>query len=430
MTNQERILALIQANPEGLTDAEIRERTGIQPHQQVNQICRALEQIGHTKRVDGPPGRIMNVPSDDRDSSGLEREQEDSGGEIKRPFDPEKIKVRTVNIVVDQLVSRIGHDEIDLAPDFQRMAGIWNDERKSRLIESLLLRIPIPVFYVAADEDEKWSVVDGLQRTSTIHTYVTGCFRLSKLEYLTKLNDHHYVNLPRPMQRRISETQLVVNVIEPGTPEEVMFNIFRRINTGGMMLNGQEIRHALHRGPVRDYLKKLANSEEFLNATAKSIKTNRMADRECVLRFIAFYINPWEKYSENDLDGYLGRTMKKVNAMNSHERDRISDDFRKAMKAASCIFEDDAFRKRYDKKDDRRRPISKALFEAWSVGLARRSNSEIKILMGRRKQINNRFISLMNDDEEFDKAISYSTGIPVRVRNRFRMIDKLIKEHL
>ena len=378
MTNRERVLALIQSNPKGLTDSEIRDLTGIRPHQQVNQICRALEQIGDIKRVDGSKGYIINIPSDvstaetdatheqetsnevdvDQDS-GLEREREDSGGEIKRPFNPEKIKVRTVNIVVDQLVSRIGHDEVDLAPDFQRMAGIWNDERKSRLIESLLLRIPIPVFYVAEDEDEKWSVVDGLQRTSTIHAYVTGCFHLTKLEYLTKLNDHHYTDLPRPMQRRISETQLVVNVIEPGTPEEVMFNIFRRINTGGVMLNGQEIRHALHPGPIRGYLKKLANTKEFLNATVESIKTNRMADRECVLRFIAFHVNPWEKYSENDLDGYLGRTMKKVNAMDSRERARISGDFRKAMKSAFCIFKNDAFRKRYSKKEDRRRPIIK-----------------------------------------------------------------------
>ena len=131
------------------------------------------------------------------------------------------------------------------------MRGIWDNQRKSRLIESLLLRIPIPVFYVAANEDEKWAVVDGLQRISSIHDYVTGVFPLKRLEYREEFNGQRYDLLPRAMQRRISETQLVVNVIEPGTPPEVMFNIFRRINTGGMTLNGQEIRHALHPGPVR-----------------------------------------------------------------------------------------------------------------------------------------------------------------------------------
>ena len=303
------------------------------------------------------------VTSNEVDEDGLEIEQEE-GGEIKRPFDPEKIRVGTVNIVVDQLVSRIEHEEIDLAPDFQRMAGIWDAKRKSRLIESLLLRIPIPVFYVAADENDRWSVVDGLQRTSTIKEYVAGEFSLNQLEYLTKLNGCLYQDLPRRMQRRVSETQLVVNVIQPGTPEEVMFNIFRRINTGGIMLNGQEIRHALHPGPIRSYLKQLAQTQEFSEATKGSIKKERMADRECVLRFLAFYIEPWEKYSANDLDGYLGLTMNRINAMESSRRAECLVDFKKAMSAAADILGPYAFRKQYS-LHDRRRPISKALFEAW-----------------------------------------------------------------
>lgn len=365
----------------------------------------------------------------EQEASGLEVEKEDSG-EITRPFDPEKIKVRTVPIVVDQVVSRISHNEIDLAPDFQRMAGIWNDRRKSRLIESLLLRIPIPVFYVAADENETWSVVDGLQRTSTIYDYVKDRFHLEQLEYLTKFNGFLYKDLPRPMQRRISETQLVINVIEPGTPEEVMFNIFSRINTGGMILNGQEIRHALHPGPVRSYLKELSETEEFLHATDRAIKTDRMADRECVLRFLAFHIDSWKKYTANDLDGYLGISMKKINKMNSHERSSLSGDFRKAMRAAFDIFNNDAFRKRYDLNESRRKPINKALFETWGAGLACRSDEEIEVLVTCKDKIISQFVSLMNDDSEFDAAISSSTGVPARVKKRFQAIDELIEEYL
>ena len=244
----------------------------------------------------------------------LEEEQQDFD-EITQPFNPEKIKVRTVPILVDQVVSRINHNEIDLAPEFQRLAGIWDKQRKSRLIESLLLRIPIPVFYVAADEDDVWSMVDGVQRTSTVFDFVSGLFPLSRLEYLTYLNGRHHDDLPRKMQRRIGETQFVVHVIDPGTPKEVMFNIFLRLNTGGKPLNGQEIRHALHAGPVRDYLPELADTEAFLNATSGTISKSRMEDRELVLRFLAFYVEPWEEYSTNDLDGYLGAVMNKINGM-------------------------------------------------------------------------------------------------------------------
>jgi hypothetical protein len=189
---------------------------------------------------------------ENHDQSGVEEEKEEQGLVIERPFDPEKIKVKTKAALVDSIVKRISHGEIDLAPDFQRHARIWNAPRKARLIESLLLRIPLPVFYVAADASENWSVVDGLQRMTTINDFVNGIFPLSELEYLTQFNGFKFDDLPRPMGRRISETELVVHVIEPGTPEEVMFNIFSRINTGGMRLNDQEIRHALHKGPARD----------------------------------------------------------------------------------------------------------------------------------------------------------------------------------
>ena len=365
-----------------------------------------------------------------QEEDGIETEREDdNSAQIKKPFDPEKIKVRTLNVVVEQLVQRVKHNEIDLAPDFQRMAGIWDSRRKSRLIESLLLRIPIPVFYVAADNQDVWSVVDGLQRTSTINDYVTDGFTLCNLEYLDKFNGYKFADLPRQMQRRISETQLVVNVIEPGTPEEVMFNIFHRINTGGQPLYGQEIRHALHPGPVRSYLKELSETQEFLAATTESIKKHRMADRECVLRFLAFHIDPWERYSSNDLDGYLGMAMRKINAMPESSRIESAETFKKAMRAASDIFGDYAFRKRYP-DDDRKKPISKALFEIWSVGLARRSMSQLKVLTSRKDLLVSSSMALLNQDHEFEVAISYATGVPTRVRKRFQAIDQLIEECL
>ena len=374
--------------------------------------------------VDPTTSLEMDLDQDD----GVEPEQEEVGA-IKRPFNPEKIKIRTVNVVADQIVSRIDHDEIDLAPEFQRMAGIWNHQRKSRLIESLLLRIPIPVFYVAADDSDTWSVVDGVQRTSTIYGYVKGDFKLTQLEYLTKFDRLSYEELPRSMQRRIQETQLVVNVIEPGTPEEVMFNIFRRINTGGMTLNGQEIRHALHPGPIRKFLRILAGSNEFLQATDNSIRTDRMADRECALRFLAFHIDPWEEYTSNDLDGYLGLAMKKINEMTPRERDALSGDFRRTMRAAYEIFGNQAFRKP-SVTEGRRRRISKALFETWGVGLVRRSKEAVSSLVQDRRKIAKEFLSLVENDQEFDVSITYSTGTPSRVRKRFQAIDELIERCL
>ncbi len=355
--------------------------------------------------------------------SGVEEEWEDPDAAIENPFDPSKIKVRTIPFLVDQLVERIKHAEIDLAPEFQRMRGIWKPVNKSRLIESLLLRIPIPVFYVAADTDDNWEVVDGVQRMSTLYDYITDEFKLTGLEYRVEFNGKRFGQLPRVMQRRIRETQLVVNVIEPGTPPEVMFNIFSRINTGGMKLNAQEIRHALHPGPVRNFLKTLADCDAFRAATNRSVRPDRMIDRECVLRFLAFHIERWELYKSRSLDGYLTGIMKRINSMTPGERDLLRADFEKAMLAAQRIFGSKAFR---NLRNERAR-VNKSLLEAWGVQLARCSPHDIDRLVGHREDISERF-ELLLEDPEFDKAISQSTAMPQRIRKRFSAVRDLVQE--
>ena len=306
--------------------------------------------------------RAPAFPQADEDGAEIEGEvepePEDPASEhIDTPFDPSKIHVRTRPVLVEQLVSRLNHQEIDLAPDFQRLRGIWPAKDKSRLIESLLLRIPIPVFYVNADTEDNWQVVDGVQRISTMTDFVLGEFPLKGLEYLLHLNDKSYRELPRPMQRRISETPLTVNVIEPGTPQEVMFNIFHRINTGGRPLNHQEIRHALHPGPAREYLVELAASEEFMMATG-GVARKRMKDRECALRFLAFHMRPWEEYSAPSLDAQLGAAMRELNQTTPDHREALAEDFRQAMRAAHAIFGRFAFRKRESLDDEKRRPLN------------------------------------------------------------------------
>lgn len=358
--------------------------------------------------------------------TGLEEEKEEYEGQIVEPFNPEQIKIRTVPILVEHLLQRIQHGELDLNPEFQRKQGIWPPEAQSRLIESLLLRIPIPVFYVAAEVDENWLVVDGVQRISTFNNFARGKFALKGLEYLDSLEGRKHNELPRHMQRRISETQLIVNVIEPGTPSDVMFNVFKRINTGGKTLNGQEIRNAIHAGPVRSFLKELAGCEEFLTATDRSINPKRMDDRECVLRFLAFYIFPHSDYKANKLNKFLSKSMKCINEMSCRDRAEIAADFKKAMNAAYEIFGKKAFRKQSQEATSRF-PISRTLFEVWSVQLAKCSPAQIDCLIDQRDGIREKFIELLVTDNEFYMAISYTTGSPMRVHKRFDAIEQLIQ---
>ena len=152
-----------------------------------------------------------------------------------------------------------------------------------------------------------------------------------------------------------------------------------------------------------------------------------MQDRECVLRFLAFYTNPWEDYAANDLDGYLVEAMKGMNKMPQDNLDELEKTFKRTMKAAADIFQDDAFRKRIS-DDDRRKPVNKALFEAWSVGLARCSVRDLREVVKKRKHLRRKFVKLLRDDWEFEISVSTSTGVPQRVKKRFEEIEAIIEE--
>ncbi|WP_462188368.1 DUF262 domain-containing protein, partial [Frankia sp. CcWB2] len=179
----------------------------------------------------------------------------------------------------------------DLAPDFQRLK-VWKPVQKAQLIESVLLQIPLPAFYFAEDKDGTLRVVDGVQRLTTVYDFVrggregAGGFSLEGLEYIRDVIGKRFEDLPALWRRRLNNTQIVANVIDPSTPRPVMYDIFRRINTGGTPLNAQEIRHCMSKKRSRDFLRDLTALPEFSIATAGALgRQRRMIDREVVLRF-------------------------------------------------------------------------------------------------------------------------------------------------
>ncbi len=361
--------------------------------------------------------------------NGTGVEVEDSGNEtITEPFDPTLIRVDTKPMTIDLLLARIRHGEIDLAPDFQRKAGIWKAESRSKLIESILIRIPLPAFYMDATNDERWLVVDGLQRLTALKQFaIDKTLRLSKLDFLKQLEGKSYDELHRSYQRRIDETQVTIYLIEKGTPDGVKFNIFQRINTGGLPLSGQEIRHALNQGKASRLLVRLANMVEFKKAVDYGIRDDRMADRECVLRFLTFTITPYTKY-DKDLDGFLNKGMADINKMSERDIEHLQHRFQRAMNAAFNIFGKEAFRKRY-KETAPRSPINKALFESWSVNLSKLNNEQLQLLQTRKLLLQEKFIALMNDPA-FNSAVSQATGDSNKVKLRFSAIEQLIQEVL
>lgn len=362
-------------------------------------------------------------------------EKEDTGEPPPdaKPWDPSKIRISTKPFSLRQIVDMITDGDIDLAPDFQRMS-VWNDQQRSKLIESILLSIPLPAFYFNQDQAGAMQVVDGVQRLTTIRDFVNGK-SLSGLEYLKSLETKRFKDLEPVQRRRFQQTQIFVHVIEPQTPDIVKFDVFRRINTGGSPLTAQEIRHCMSRTRTRELLKKLVEMPSFRKATDDAFKNERrMADREVALRFCAFrHLKTIDEYRVfQSVDAFLLDFVRQLDGthpdkpqLTENELTRLHDDFERAMCNAVAIFGNAAFRK-YPTGAKRRGPLNRALFESWAVALANHDTSQLEprkdlLMQAARKTMAN---------SAYNEAISQGTGDYSKVKLRFRTASDIIQQAL
>jgi hypothetical protein len=224
------------------------------------------------------------------------------------------------------------------------------------------------------------------------------------------------------------ETQVTVFLIQENTPPEVKFNIFKRINTGGLPLSSQEIRHAMNQGKAATLLQDLAESAEFRTATHEGIRDDRMGDRECVLRLLAFMQISYREYKSNNLDAFLNQCMKQLAQLPDSNLQDLSKRFRRVMIDCYRLFDDRAFRKQ-SRGSIRRSPINRALFEVWAANIESLSPTDVDQLAARKEDLKQRFLSLL-EDSNFEAAITYGTGDPRKVQLRFSKIEEIIRETL
>jgi len=380
--------------------------------------------------------------ADEEGPTGLELEEEAIDGDAPfRPYDPDKIRVDPKSFSLKQILDEITDGDIDLAPDFQRNR-VWSQSQRVRLIESVLLRIPLPAFCFSADQSGRLSVVDGVQRLTTIRDFVNGGFPLTRkaLEYLSVgsltqpgSNDSEacsYRELDPQLRRRINQTQITANVIDPQTPEQVKFDIFKRINTGGSPLNAQEIRHSMMRSRSRTFLKNLAESEAFLDATPETVHhQRRMADREVVLRYLTFALfGDFSQYPQDStMDAVLVSTARKLDdekMVSSKQLDTLRADFDRAMRNAVIVFGEHAFRK-WPAGNDRLFPFNKALFESWGFALRRADPDAIRAAKNGIVRDARRAMA----QQGYSDSVTVSTGDARNVRKRFEIATGIVARH-
>lgn len=357
---------------------------------------------------------------------------------INKPFDPSSLKVEVKNTTVGQLADMLKNGMIDLQPDFQRHGNLWNKGKKSRLIESIILGLPLPSFYFYIDASkEKWVVIDGLQRLSSINDFmVVKTLSLTGLQFLSKThNKRAYEDFSYFEQLEMSMRSVTLNVISGASSAEAKYIIFQRINSEGTKLSPAEIRNALFHGRSMELVKKLAESSEFESATNGRVSKRRLLHYDYVSRFFAFYIQGYESYLGNKMDFFIGNALERMNNYVGEEDWKKAEMvFFDSLSICKSLLGDDAFRQplsEMDRKnvDIKSNPISISLFEAMMWSVSHLTEDERRNLLSRKSLFANRYAEMFKD-EFLKKELSNGTNQYKSVNYRFTVMEKLVKDVL
>lgn len=389
------------------------------------------------------------------------------------------INIGRDNLSAYQLYKKYLNNIIKLDPDFQR-ESVWNPKQKSELIESIIIGIPLPIFYIKENSEGDWILIDGRQRLSTIFDFMDNKFSLSNLSILKKYNGYKFneekeiKNNPKSnhkdflssnLQGKVEDVNLVLHIIKEPTPERLTYDLFDRVNRGGTRLNNQEMRNAIYQGSSTKFLKMLSKLDVF-KAVTSNIPTNKMKDRYLITRTLAFYL--WRKKIsfdiensnksnieyKSDLEDFLAKSMRFLNTLEfeieqlieekyTKEQlqnliikinplyEKIFDSFVLAMENANRLFSDNCFR--LPKNGKIRRPINMALFEAlvyFFIELEDEFLTKEEIIINEYYYlINNDYYKETNKEEDnFVASLTYTVDSNKSVNRRFDIVDNSIKK--
>ncbi len=364
---------------------------------------------------------LNNTPYD------TEFEGDEISPSFEGPFGPNQIDVDIAVVNLGSLLEMMTYGEIELLPKFMRPRNVWSNEKKSKLIESVIIGLPLPSFFLSEDSaTNKLVVIDGLQRLCAFKEFWIDeqKLKLRGLEFLPNLNGKTVNELNRTYIRRIKSAKITLNILHKNTSPMIKYVLFQRINTAGVPLNQQEMRNTLYQGKATMLLNRMVNAESFKNATGNRINPKRMADYDFANRFLAFYLKR-EQY-KGELDPFMADALEQVNKMQGNEIDEIYDAFDRAMAICYQLLGDKAFRRPDPKKQNVFLKVNKAIFDVLSVSIANLTVSEQETLRQKKDLFSERIHSLFLNGE-FIQSVTVGTAKEPQVNYRYSKVNELIK---
>ena len=341
-------------------------------------------------------------------------EQEDLSSKRK------KIYALGVDSEIVSLLDRYERGRLNIQPDFQRRF-VWDSAKSSRLIESALLGIPIPIIYLSEEKDGKVNVIDGQQRLKAFFSFIRNEIKLSGLKVFPELNNKKFEHLPEDKQDKVLRYAIRTVTFSNESDSDLQFEIFVRLNTGSVPLNAQELRNCVYRGTFNDLLKELSQNEQFRFLLGIKKEEKRMQDQEFVLRFAAFYFNTYHHYSA-PIKKFLNDTMEKYRYISDTDKRRLTTAFKNAVANINSLLDNKAFKRFYrgDEKNKNgrweERKFNVSLYDILMFSLANEDRNKV---MCNLDEIREALIELMTRDQDFIDAIELSTSSKKMVTTRF-----------
>jgi hypothetical protein len=346
---------------------------------------------------------------------------EDSGLERRKIFTDKS------DPPIGALHMRFKSGDLVLDPLFQRRE-VWEDARSAKLIESLMLEVPLPMFYLAEGSDGKEEVIDGQQRLKACFRFLDNEYPLKGLRALPDLNGKHFRDLDKPMQKLVRDSAIRTIVFKKESDDNLRFEIFERLNTGAVPLNRQELRNCVYRGPYNKLLTSMAADPDYMWLMGLKAPEKRMRDVEYVLRFSAFHHSTYLKYKP-PIARFLDEDMRKHQQATKEQQEELRTAFKTAVTLVRSLLGANAFRRFYRGSEGDRngrwepKKFNASLYDVLMVSFADKDKNQV---MANLDAIREAFIVLMTEDPAFVEAIELSTSSVHMVTARFDIWRKTL----
>ena len=356
----------------------------------------------------------------------------DDSGDIDLSTGKRVIRTKSSDPTIEVLHAKYQRGKLNIQPSYQRQY-VWDAKKASLLIESVLLDIPIPIIYLAQNEDGIENVIDGQQRLTSLFCFIEGkfpdgkVFKLTGLNVFGELKGKTYKDLDDDKQEKIRDYSLRVISFTNESDPDLQYEIFQRLNTGSVALNDQELRNCIYRGKFNELLKELTDNEDFRFITGIQQPHSRMKDVEMVLRFIAFRNATYLNYNP-PIKKFLNDTMRKHRNIDDVDAKQIRENFKRACANTRSLLGDKAFRRFVVGESDHQdghweKQLNISLYD---IVMDSMSRVEPPVLMRHLDAVREAYINVISTNDAMISAITWGTSDKPTVTKRFTLWNDII----